>query len=176
MLQSISALLGLMAGGTALGVLVLPAVLAQVQTQGDQPTPITPMSTPRATPTATPQTEFQGRGVAQGSAFNKGRNVNVVLSLTRNNNFILNLSEPPGTRARAEYRGSIMRRNDTTNSPNSFTLDGRVQTFDSSASQRILSNTTGTCRIEVFNRRVISSNCRAATSDSNIQFLGLEQF
>ncbi len=124
----------------------------------------------------TPQTEFQGRGVAQGSAFTRGRNANVSLTITPGNNFILNLAEPAGTRARVEYRGSIVRQTSTSTHAGNFTLDGRVQTFDSSAATRILNNTTGTCRIEVFDARVISSTCRTVASDSYTQFLGLEQF
>lgn len=137
-----------------------------------------PMQLGQMTPGATSrpaQTDFQGRGVAQGSTFTRGRNANVSLTVNQGS-FILNLAEPPGNRARVLYRGSVVRQNNTPSNPNSFTLDGRVQTFDSSANTRILNNTTGTCRIEVFDARVISSSCRAATSDSTTQFLGLEQF
>jgi hypothetical protein len=39
-----------------------------------------------------------------------------------------------------------------------------------------LTNTAGTCRIEVFGARVVYSNCKIATNDSSTRFLGLEQF
>ena len=129
-------------------------------------------------PTAVAQSNqqtLQGRGIAQGSAFRMGRNANVSLTINRDN-FTFELAEPPGARARVQYRGNVVRRNSTGSNPNSFVLDGRVRTFDSSASDRILNNTTGTCRIEVFDARVVSSTCRAASADSNTQFLGLEQF
>jgi len=125
-------------------------------------------------PTRPVSNNFQGRGIAQGSAFTRGRNANVVLTLDRDN-FSFELAEPPGTRARVQYRGAIIRRTNTNNA-NGFTLDGRVRSYSSSANLRVLSNTTGTCRIEVFDARVISSTCRAATNDSSTQFLGLEQF
>ncbi len=133
--------------------------------------------TEQAAPTTTrPTTQptFEGRGVAHGATFTRGRNVNVSLNISQGR-FVFNMAEPPGTRARVRYQGAVVRQNNTS-TPNSFTLDGRVQTFDSSASNRIFNNTTGTCRIEVFDARVISSTCRAASSDSATQFLGLEQF
>jgi hypothetical protein len=51
-----------------------------------------------------------------------------------------------------------------------------VRSFDSSANLRIITNTTGTCRIEVFNSRVLASNCSTVADDSSTEFLGLEQF
>lgn len=120
------------------------------------------------------QTNFQGRGVAQGASFNRGRNVNANL-IVNQGRFTLELFEPTGTRARVQYRGSVMRQNNT-NTPNSFVLDGRVQNFDSSINQRIVNNTTGNCRIEVYNSRVNSSTCRTPGPDSNTDFLGLERF
>lgn len=117
----------------------------------------------------------EGRGVAHGSVFRRGQNVNTSLTVDRGR-FSYTLAQPPGTRNQVRYQGAVVRQNNTGNNPNSFTLDGRVQTFDSSASNRILNNTTGTCRIEVFDARVISSTCRSASPDSVTQFLGLEQF
>ncbi|UBF30305.1 hypothetical protein K9N68_34390 (plasmid) [Kovacikia minuta CCNUW1] len=153
---------------TAIGLSFLPHATAQIQ---EQKMPIGQV-TPSARPT---QTNFQGRGVAQGSAFTRGRNANVALTIDRDN-FGLELAEPPGTRARVQYRGAIVRRNNNSGNSNSFTLDGRVRSFNSSANLRVVSNTTGTCRIEVFDARVISSSCRSAAPDSYTQFLGLEQF
>ncbi|WOD40009.1 hypothetical protein [Nodosilinea sp. E11] len=123
----------------------------------------------------------QGRGVAQGASFNRGRNANVTLNLD-GENFGLELTEilPSNVRgqspARVQYRGAITRRtNDPTNA-NSFSLFTRVRSFDSSANLRIITNTTGTCRIEVFNSRVLSSDCSTIADNSKTEFLGLEQF
>lgn len=127
-------------------------------------------------------TDFQGRGVSQGSAFTKGRTANARLTVD-GNNFGLELAEPPGmrgeslsNRARVQYRGAIIRQNNGSTNSSSFTLDGRIRSFNSSDNLRVIGNTTGTCRIEVFDSRVISSTCRAVANDSTTQFLGLEQF
>lgn len=45
-----------------------------------------------------------------------------------------------------------------------------------SAFLRIITNTTGSCRIEVFDARVIYANCNTVVDNSSIRFLGLEQF
>jgi hypothetical protein len=120
------------------------------------------------------RTEFEGRGVAHGSVFSRGRNVNGSLTINQGR-FDYNIAQPPGTRIRVRYQGAVARQTPGS-TPNSFVLDGRVQTFDSSASTRIFNNTTGTCRIEVFDARVISSTCRSVAPDSKTDFLGLEQF
>lgn len=120
------------------------------------------------------QTNFEGRGVAQGAAFTRGRTANVFLTVD-SDNFVLELVEPRG-RARVQYRGAVIRRQADRSNPNGFTLDGRVRTATSSDNSRVLSNTTGTCRVKVFDSRVIASNCNIATSDHSTRFLGLEQF
>jgi hypothetical protein len=126
-------------------------------------------------------TLFQGRGVVQGAAFNRGRNANVTLTLD-GENFGLEMTEilpsnvrgqPPG---RVQYRGAITRRTDDPNQANSFSLFTRVRSFDSSQNLRIITNTTGTCRIEVFNAKVLASSCSTIADDSSTEFLGLEQF
>lgn len=121
------------------------------------------------------QTGFEGKGVANGSTFTRGRNANAALS-TDGNDFSLELSEPPGIRARVQYRGVVIRQTNDSSSPNSFTLDGRIRSFTSSANRRNLNATTGTCRIEVFDSRVVSSTCNSVASDTSTRFLGLEQF
>jgi hypothetical protein len=160
-------LMGLIGVVAAMGVALVPQVMAQTQS----PTPSRPAA----------MTFFQGRGIAQGAAFNQGRNANVALTLD-GNNFGLELTEIQASNVRGQapgrvqYRGSITRRSDEPGRANSFTLNTRVSSFDSSQNLRILTNTAGTCRIEVFNARVISSSCSAVTDNSSIQFLGLEQF
>lgn len=115
---------------------------------------------------------MQGRGIAQGSAFTGGRTANTALTID-GNSFGLEIVEPPGTRARVQYRGAVIRRNGNSSS---FTLDGRVQTFNSTDNLRLRGTTTGTCRIEVSNSIVTSSTCNTVTDNSGTRFLGLEQF
>lgn len=137
--------------------------------------------TPPAPPTAS-QSNFQGRGVAQGSAFTRGRTANVSLTLDRDN-FSLELAEPSAvgqrgqeSAARVQYRGIIRQRQNNQGNSAGFTLSTRVRSFDSSTNLRVITNTTGTCRIVVFDSRVISTNCRTAADNSDTEFLGLEQF
>jgi heat shock protein HslJ len=150
-------------------------VLRFNRTSAAQVPPVSP-----APPVAS-QNNFQGRGVAQGSAFTQGRNANVSLTLNRDN-FSLELSEPTVSgrgqtnAARVEYRGVVRRQENQRGNSGSFTLSTRVRSFVSSANLRAIPNTTGTCRIEVFDSRVVSTNCRTAIDDSATQFLGLEQF
>jgi hypothetical protein len=124
---------------------------------------------------------FQGRGVAQGAVFSQGRNAEVSLTLDRDN-FGLEMTQFRGTHtenqssARIQYRGAVSRRTNATSGPNSFTLTTRVRSFDSSENLRIITNTTGTCRIEVFDARVIYINCNTVADNSSTRFLGLEQF
>jgi hypothetical protein len=157
--------IGLAGAITALGIALLAPVVTQAQIP-NRPAPIN---------------LAQGRGVAQGAAFNRGRNVNTSLTLD-GENFGLELTEivPSNVRGqtpgRVQYRGAITRRTDDPASPNSFSLFTRVRSFDSSANLRIITNTTGTCRIEVFNSRVLASTCSTVADNSSTEFLGLEQF
>lgn len=157
----------------AVSLALLPRAAAQMSEQ--EPSQASGPSTLRLAQRNTAQSSFQGRGVAQGSAFTRGRNATVSLTID-GSNFGIELAEPPGTRARVQYRGSIIRQNNGPANSNSFTLDGRVRSFNSSANLRVLNNTTGTCRVEVFDARVISSTCNAVADDSSTRFLGLEQF
>lgn len=167
MLKQRDLLMGLIAIVAAIGIFWIPQVAAQ---------------TPVPTPTRPPATNlFQGRGVAQGASFNRGRNANVTLNFD-GENFGLELMEilPSNVRgqspARVQYRGAITRRTDDPANANSFGLFTRVRSFDSSANLRIITNTTGTCRIEVFASRVLSSDCSTIADNSETDFLGLEQF
>lgn len=159
MLKKNRFLLGLMTGVAAVGTLGLPTAIAQTSAREF----------------------FQGRGIAQGSAFARGRNAHLALTLS-GENFSLEMTEPQtsGTRnqtlGRVQYRGMIVRRNQESGGRNNFILSVRVRSFDSSDTFRVISNTTGTCRIEVFDARVVYSNCNAIADDSSTRFLGLEQF
>ncbi len=155
---------------TLIGAMGLP-LWAQATTQ--QKLPATG-AIAQTRPTTPSRQDLEGRGVAHGAVFSRGQNVNVSLNVNQGR-YTFNMAQPPGNRNRVRYQGVVSRQTPGT-TPNSFVLDGRVQTFDSSASTRIFGNTTGTCRIEVFDARVISSTCRSVAPDSNTQFLGLEQF
>lgn len=123
-------------------------------------------------------TNFEGRGVAQGGVFTQGRNTNVNLILD-GDNFSLEMQESggrSGDRGRVQYRGVVVRRSDTSTTAGNFTLNTRVRSFDSSDSLRVINNTAGTCRMEVFGARVTSVACDAIADNSSTRFLGLEQF
>lgn len=159
MLKKKRFLMGLAVGVATVGALSVPATLAQTNNREF----------------------FQGRGIAQGSAFSQGRNANLALTLS-GEDFRLEMTEPQGANnrgrepARVQYRGVIVRRNDEVGRRNSFILVTRVRSFDSSEALRVITNTTGTCRLEVFDARVVYSNCNAIADDSSTRFLGLEQF
>lgn len=184
MFKQIQLLIACTAFVAAMSLPLLPHATAQIREsdQTSQPEisiePTTsgnaPLLAQRSSQTSS-QAGLQGRGVAQGSAFTRGRTATVALTID-GSNFGLELAEPPGTRARVQYRGSIVRQNNSSSNSNSFTLDGRVQSFNSTENLRVRGTTTGTCRIEVFDSRVISSLCNTISDDSRTQFLGLEQF
>ncbi len=152
--------MGIVVGIAAAGLLKFPAAIAQTNANREF---------------------FQGRGIAQGSAFTNGRNANLSLTLS-GENFSLEMIQPQSnvgrnqTPARVQYRGMIVRRNLESGRPNDFILIVRVRSFDSSDTFRVISNTTGTCRLEIFDARVTYSNCNAIATDSSTRFLGLEQF
>lgn len=176
MFKQIHCLIGCIGLVAAISLSLLPGATAQTSQQETQIRQSTlGHSTPVAQTTRTTQTNFEGRGVAQGSAFTRGRNANAILTFD-GDNFGLELLEPRGDRARVQYRGSVIRQTNDSSNSSSFTLDGRVQSFTSSGNLRVRNNTIGTCRIEVFDARVVSSNCNSVASDSSIRFLGLEQF
>ncbi|RZM76659.1 hypothetical protein [Leptolyngbya iicbica] len=125
---------------------------------------------------------FQGRGVAQGAVFSRGQNAEVSLTLD-GENFGLEMSQFQGATgtqnrspARIQYRGVVSRRTDEPNNASSFTLNTRVRSFDSSETLRVITNTTGSCRIVVFGARINYINCTTLTDNSSTRFLGLEQF
>jgi hypothetical protein len=126
-----------------------------------------------STPT---QGSFSGRGTASGAVFGRGRQTNASLDFNRNR-FSLGLYVPPGTGMQVRYQGIINRlRGTNTNNPNSFVIDARVQSFASSVNRLRVVNTTGSCRIEVFDARIISVACNANAPNSSTRFTGMRQF
>ncbi|MBF2050980.1 MAG: hypothetical protein EDM05_009485 [Leptolyngbya sp. IPPAS B-1204] len=117
---------------------------------------------------------FEGRGLASGSVFGNERETDAMLSFNSTNNFSFSLAVPPGTGAQVNYSGRI--RSTRSTGANSFVLRGQVQRFASSANNLEVINATGTCEIEVFDARVISSTCNTRARDSATRFAGLKQF
>lgn len=119
---------------------------------------------------------FSGRGQANGSVFERGRQADASLDFNRNG-FTLGLSVPPGTGAQVRYLGTINRlRGTNSDNPNSFVLEGRVESFASSANNLRVINTAGTCRIEVSDARITSVSCSANAPGSSTRFTGMSQF
>lgn len=125
-----------------------------------------------------PPTEgtFAGRGTASGSVFTAGRQAEATLNFNQTR-FSLFLAVPPGTGTQVNYNGTITRlRGTSPTNPNTFVIDARVQTFASSATNLRVINTSGICRIEVFDARVTSTSCNTSVRNSSSRFQGMQQF
>ncbi|NJN87087.1 MAG: hypothetical protein HC881_13330 [Leptolyngbyaceae cyanobacterium SL_7_1] len=121
--------------------------------------------------------DFPGRGLAVGSVFGDERSVDASLTFNQTNNFSFSLSVPPGTGAQVNYTGRITRiRRPASGGSNSFVVEGRVQSFASSANGLQVTDVTGNCEIEVFDALVIASSCNTRLRDSGTRFEGLIQF
>ncbi|WP_421655986.1 hypothetical protein [Leptothermofonsia sp. ETS-13] len=122
------------------------------------------------------QGNFQGRGNASGGVFGRGRRADASLSFNRNR-FNLRVFVPPGTRTQVQYLGTIRRiRNTNPSNPNTFVIEGRIDSFASSANNLRVINTRGNCRIDVFDARITSTSCSANAPGSATQFRGMSQF
>lgn len=120
---------------------------------------------------------FPGRGLASGSVFGDERSADASLTFNQTNNFSFSLAVPPGTGAQVNYMGRITRiRRPASGSFNSFIVEGRVESFASSANGLQVTNVTGNCSVEVFDSLVISSSCNTRLRDSGTRFQGLIQF
>lgn len=120
---------------------------------------------------------FSGRGLANGSIFGSERETEAALTFNQQNNFSFSLAVPPGTGDQVQYSGRITRlRRASSGGSQSFVLQGRVQRFASSDNDLQVINATGTCEIEVFDSRVVSSACNTRLRDSATRFEGLLQF
>lgn len=132
-------------------------------------------SSPPSSSTPT-EGSFSGRGQASSSVFGRGQQADASLDFNRNG-FNLALSVPPGTGAQVQYLGTINRlRGTNSDNPNSFVLEGRVQSFASSANNLRVIDTAGTCRIEVSDARITSVSCSANAPSSSTRFTGMSQF
>lgn len=146
-----------------------------VSTLPSRPAP-SPSLRPSPSPSTPVEGSFSGRGRATGSVFGGGRQADASLNFNRGN-FSLGLSVPPGTGAQVNYSGTFKQlKASPSGNPNSFVLDGQVQGFASSANNLRVLNTHGTCRIEVFDGRVIDVSCHSNVRGSSTQFTGMKQF
>jgi hypothetical protein len=122
--------------------------------------------------------DFAGRGVARGSVFRDERQADSNLTFNSNSNrFSYSIFVPGGTAEQVNYNGTISRvRSTSADNPNNFVFEGSVAAFASSANGLRVVDTTGSCRIEVFDARIVSSSCNSRVSNSNTSFEGLVQF
>lgn len=122
------------------------------------------------------QGTFLGRGLASGAVFVDEQEVDANLNFN-GSNFSYTLAVPPGTGAQVSYSGTISRLRSTgASNAGTFVLQGRVQRFASSADDLQVINATGTCRIEVFDSRIVSTTCNTRARNSKTRFEGLQQF
>lgn len=120
---------------------------------------------------------FEGRGLTRGAVFGDERQTDANLSFNSSSNrFSFSLFVPPGTAEQVNYNGTISRLRSIDANTNSFVLEGAVQSFATSANGLRVAETSGTCRIEMFDARIISSNCNTRVSNSRTVFEGLNQF
>lgn len=139
--------------------------------QATTPTPPTPRPTPPPS-----GRNYQGRGIASGSVFTKGRQTDATLNVA-NNNFTFGLETPSRLGLRVQYRGTVTRqRSGSSLGRNGFVLEGRIRNFASSVTGMRSVPSIGTCRVEVFDSRVVSSECDTAVYQNSTRFQGLQQF
>jgi hypothetical protein len=144
-------------------------ILSVQLTGGDRPQPEQPPSgsVPR-------EGTFLGQGRVSGSVFGNSQSVETTLTFNQSDRFSFSLAVPPGTGSQVMYQGVIQQRSST--GPNSFLLQTSVQSVASSANGLRVVDTGGNCRIEVFDARIISSNCQVNVPNHNTQFTGMAQF
>lgn len=117
---------------------------------------------------------FLGQGRVSGSVFGSSQAVETTLNFNQSDRFSLSLAVPPGTGAQVMYQGVIQQRRST--GPNSFLLQTSVQSVASSANGLRVVDTGGNCQIEVFDARMISSDCQVNVPNHNTRFTGMAQF
>jgi hypothetical protein len=120
------------------------------------------------------QGTFAGLGTASGSIFGQLQQVDASLNFNQSDNFNFWLAVLPGNGDQVQYLGVITERMSL--GRNDFRLETQVQSFASSASGLQLVNTTGSCRIEVFDARVASALCNVTAPNGNTQFTGMSPF
>ncbi|EKQ66785.1 hypothetical protein OsccyDRAFT_4585 [Leptolyngbyaceae cyanobacterium JSC-12] len=119
---------------------------------------------------------FQGRGIVSGSVFTAGRQADTMLNFNANN-FSYGIAATAVSGTEVNYQGIItQRRAGSSLGRNGFVLETKVQRFASSANNLRVQNASGSCRIEIFDARVVSSTCNIAIPNSSTRFDGLKQF
>lgn len=119
---------------------------------------------------------FPGRGMVTGSVFTIGRQAEAMLSFNETNNVSFSLAGRYANNLETVYSGTITRRLPGTRGVNGFILETQVTSFASSLDGLRVVNTTGTCRIEVFDALVVEASCSTRVADSTTEFQGMEQF
>jgi hypothetical protein len=139
----------------------------------------TPPTTPAPPVFPAPPTagSFAGRGKATGAVFGTGRQADAALSFNQTRRFSLSVAVPPGNGVQIQYQGVINQISNTVpNNPNSFFIQGRLESFASSANKLQVFKSTGSCWIEVFDARIVSVYCNTGFPASSAQFRGMVQF
>lgn len=119
---------------------------------------------------------FHGRGIVSGSVFTQGRQADAVLNMNQGR-FSLSFAATAVRGMEVNYNGTIIRRRaGSSRGRNGFVLETQVRTFASSSNGLRVTNTSGGCRIEVFDARIISSSCNTNLRNSSTRFQGMVQF
>jgi hypothetical protein len=120
---------------------------------------------------------FAGRGRARGSVFGTQKQATEASFNFNQQRFSLGIFTPSGVEQSVQYQGIIKEiRNTNPNNPNSFLVEATVDSFASSLNNRRVVDTTGTCRLEVFDGRLIEVSCSTNLPNSTTVFTGMKQF
>lgn len=169
-------------GSLAMAGMAMVAGLAQASTAGSQgglslETEAIAQNRPHYSTLPMPtEGTFAGRGIATESVFTIGRQAEAVLSFNATDRFSISLAGRYANNLEVAYSGIITRRLPGTRGINGFILETQVDSFASSMDDRRVVETAGTCRIEVFDARVVESVCSTSAPNSNTEFQGMEQF
>ncbi len=184
MIRPVYSLLGASAIFAALGMTGAGAAREPVASQADRP--LTRPSVASQLAQSFPVIEFPpgervsegtfaGTGVATGSKFTVGRQADAVLNFNTSNNFSLSIAATGADTLEMLYQGTVTRQSTSALGTNGFVLETRVSSFASSLGDWQVFNASGTCRIEVFDSRVVSSTCNvtAPAFPADLTALGL---
>ena len=152
-----------------------PVALAQsAMVKQDAPHQMPPMFNPGFGGPA--EGAMPGRGLTTGSIFTLGRQSDAFLTFNNTGGYSLSLAARYAPGLEVNYSGTITRRLPGTRGVNGFVLETQIDRFASSQNGMRVVNTTGTCRIEVFDSLVVIADCTPQVRDGATQFRGMEQF
>ncbi len=151
-----------------------PAALAQsAMVKQDAPHQMPPMFNPGFDGPV--EGAMPGRGLTTGSIFTLGRQSDAFLTFN-NNAYSLSLAARYAPGLEVNYSGTITRHLPGTRGVNGFVLETQIDRFASAQNGMRVINTSGTCRIEVFDSLVVIADCTPQVQDGATQFRGMEQF